>query len=349
MKKIALITITLIYCSQLIAQVPQKFSYQAVVRNAANALVTNTAVGMRISILQGSATGTVVYSETQKPTTSTNGLISISVGAGTVLSGKFAGIDWSKTPYFLKSETDITGGTNYNITGTSELLSVPFALMAGGFISTNGGTITNLLNESKTASLAFIDDSTHKVFAYSSVSNNWVAQSYTNYYPSITKFNGNFLFIDDNIKKVFVFSNSGTWVAQSYTNYSPSITIDSSNGNFIFIDDIAKTINVFDTKNSLWNAQTYTNYYPSLIVDNGTVLFVDDVSKNVLAFSSIKNSWQSQPYTNYSPSIIKANGFFFFIDDIAKKVLCFNTASGVWSSQVYVNSYQPSLIISGKN
>ncbi|MDD4385779.1 MAG: FISUMP domain-containing protein [Bacteroidales bacterium] len=105
-------------------------SYQAVIRNSNLELVTNTAIGMQISILQGSASGTAVYVEIQTPTTNDNGLASIEIGAGTVQSGDFAAINWEDAPYFIKTETDPSGGTSYTITGTSQLLSVPFALHA---------------------------------------------------------------------------------------------------------------------------------------------------------------------------------------------------------------------------
>jgi hypothetical protein len=109
------------------AQAPEQMSYQAVIRGANNALVTNQQVGMQISILQGS---TAVYEETQTPTSNTNGLVSLEIGTGTVTSGSFTAIDWSADTYFIKTETDPTGGTTYTITGTSQLLSVPFALYA---------------------------------------------------------------------------------------------------------------------------------------------------------------------------------------------------------------------------
>jgi hypothetical protein len=117
------------------AQAPQKMSYQAVVRNAANTLVANTAVGVKISVLQTSASGTSVYSERHTPTTNANGLATFEIGGGTVLAGTFATINWANGPYFIKTETDPTGGTNYTIAGTSQLASVPYALFAA-----NGGT-----------------------------------------------------------------------------------------------------------------------------------------------------------------------------------------------------------------
>jgi hypothetical protein len=85
---------------------------------------------MRISILQTTPSGTAVYVETQTPTTNANGLVSIEIGGGTVVVGNFSTINWANGPYFVKTETDPTGGTNYSITGTSQLLSVPYALYA---------------------------------------------------------------------------------------------------------------------------------------------------------------------------------------------------------------------------
>lgn len=122
--------IILISLASLTAQAPEKMSYQSVIRDAGSKLVTNQAIGMQLSIVQGSTSGTVVYVETQTPTSNANGLVSLEIGDGAVVSGDISMIDWANGPYFLKTETDPTGGTNYSITSTSELLSVPYALYA---------------------------------------------------------------------------------------------------------------------------------------------------------------------------------------------------------------------------
>ena len=101
MKKVFSILAAVLLTATVWAQSPEKMSYQAVIRNSSEALVTNTTVGMQISILQGSATGTAVYVETQTPTTNANGLVSIEIGAGTVVSGNFTNINWSNGPYIL--------------------------------------------------------------------------------------------------------------------------------------------------------------------------------------------------------------------------------------------------------
>ena len=151
MKKIYSILAGLLLTASVWAQAPQKMSYQAVIRNSSNALITSTPVGMKISILQGSPTGTAVYVETQTPSTNANGLVSLEIGTGTIVTGTFAGINWAAGPYFIKTETDPTGGTAYTIAGTNELMSVPYALFSanagvGGFIhylgeAFNGGII----------------------------------------------------------------------------------------------------------------------------------------------------------------------------------------------------------------
>ena len=130
MKKIYTVIAGLLLTASVFAQAPEKMSYQAVVRDASNSLTTNQAVGMQISILQGSATGSPVYVETQTPTTNANGLVSLEIGMGTVVSGDFTTIDWANDSYFIKTETDPTGGSTYTITGTNQLMSVPYALYA---------------------------------------------------------------------------------------------------------------------------------------------------------------------------------------------------------------------------
>ncbi len=135
----------------LFSQAPQQLSYQAVIRNSSGGLVTSHAVGMKISILQGTSTGTAVYVETHTTTTNANGLATIEIGGGSVVSGTFAGINWGSGTYFIKTETDPAGGSTYTIKGTSQILSVPYALYsnsaANGFTlpysgsgTTSGGT-----------------------------------------------------------------------------------------------------------------------------------------------------------------------------------------------------------------
>lgn len=139
MKKIVLTVGIMLGCHLVSAQAPEKMSYQAVMRNTSGQLLANQNIGVKVSVLQGSPAGTVVYSERLTGTTNVNGLISLEIGTGTVLSGTYATINWPSGNYYLKTETDPTGGTSYTITGTSQLLSVPYAMYAKTSGSSGGG------------------------------------------------------------------------------------------------------------------------------------------------------------------------------------------------------------------
>jgi len=153
MKRIYSILVAFFLTINVFAQAPHKMSYQAVIRKSNNTLLVSSPVGMQISILKGSATGTAVYVETQTTITNANGLVSLEIGTGLPITGTFAAINWATGPYFIKTETDPTGGTAYSITGTNELMSVPYALFSAngppgpqgpaGTNGTNGVSITN--------------------------------------------------------------------------------------------------------------------------------------------------------------------------------------------------------------
>lgn len=146
MKKLITTTIMVLAVALAMAQAPDKFTYQAVVRNANNTLVANAQVGVRVNILQGTATGSAVYSETHMVSSNANGLVTLNIGAGSVLHGSFANIDWADGPYFLKTDIDPNGGNNYNVTSTQQLLSVPYALYAKEAANSFSGNYNDLTN-----------------------------------------------------------------------------------------------------------------------------------------------------------------------------------------------------------
>ncbi|MFT6065631.1 MAG: hypothetical protein ACJAQX_001505 [Polaribacter sp.] len=111
----------------LLAQTPEKMSYQLVSRDASNTLLTNQQGEVQVSILQATITGSALYTETQTATTNINGLVSLEIGSGNS-SDDFSIIDRSAGPFFIKTATDPSGGGSYAIKGTSQLMSVPYAL-----------------------------------------------------------------------------------------------------------------------------------------------------------------------------------------------------------------------------
>jgi hypothetical protein len=125
MKGLFIFFIAFVFCAMGLAQKPDSFYYQAVVRNLTGELVISKPVSFRLTILEGSTSGLIVYSETQTATTSAEGLISLSIGNGFETTGNFITIDWSAEKYFLKVEIDPAGGTSYSEMSTTQILNIP--------------------------------------------------------------------------------------------------------------------------------------------------------------------------------------------------------------------------------
>lgn len=127
-----------------VSQMPQAFSYQAVVRDNTGKVVVEKVIGVKVEILLGSADGQVVYGETHAPKSSQTGTVNLLVGKGTAMQSSFADIDWSIANYFLRISMDLQGGNNYEVVSTTQMLPVPFALYAekaGNVLS--GGVVSN--------------------------------------------------------------------------------------------------------------------------------------------------------------------------------------------------------------
>jgi len=110
------------------AQAPDAVNYQAVVRDGSGQILTSQTVGIQFVIRQGSATGVSVYSESFTVTTNNYGLVHLKIGTGANQQGSFGNIDWENGPMFLETGLDNLGGTNYVVMGTTEFVSVPYAI-----------------------------------------------------------------------------------------------------------------------------------------------------------------------------------------------------------------------------
>ena len=145
------VTVTL----TVFAQAPEKMSYQAIIRSQTNSLVKNTNVSLKIIVHKGAATGTKVYEETHLVKTNNNGLVSLEIGTGNILTGNFSTIAWEKGPYYIETQVDVNGGTNYSIIGVTQLLSVPYALFAKTAERLVGTTSTTATTSSKAVIIPF--------------------------------------------------------------------------------------------------------------------------------------------------------------------------------------------------
>ena len=130
MKNLVLTTLFLVLVNLVIAQSPFFFNYQAVARDAQGQALKNQTVSLKISLLEGSNTGTVKFEEIHKLTSSKLGILNLLIGKGQNQSGILSNLDWKNNKYWLKVEMDASGGSNYSLMATTQLVSVPYALHA---------------------------------------------------------------------------------------------------------------------------------------------------------------------------------------------------------------------------
>jgi len=249
MKK--LILLSALFISLLtFAQVPQGISYQAIALNGSGAPVVSSNVRVKLSILDNSASGTVLYVETQLKTTNAQGLFNLVIGQGTLVSGAFNTINWGTNSKFLKVEMDATGGTTYLPVGTTQLLSVPYAMHAGTVSTIPSSAVSNIGTDAlKSSAFIIIDGTVVRGF------NNgiWSSQTFSQqiYSSDIIETNKMFLILDGSTVKSFA---NGTWATQSFSGQVYSSDMIGSNANFLVLD--GNTIKGFS--NGVWSTQTFS-------------------------------------------------------------------------------------------
>lgn len=121
---------------------PLAFNYSGVARNPQGNLISNTTIGIQFSILKTTALGPIQYQENHFTNTDAYGLFNLVFGSGAIQVGSMSTIDWSADNYFLQVSMDATGGTNFIIMGTTQLLSVPYSLY-----SKTAGSISGVIPE----------------------------------------------------------------------------------------------------------------------------------------------------------------------------------------------------------
>jgi hypothetical protein len=144
-KTIFLLLFAFVY-SGIYAQAPQKFRYRCVIRDTLGNIVPDQKVGIQICILEGSSSGHVRYSESQKATTNSFGLVDLEVGSGNVISGSLKSLKWCRKTYFIKIETDLSGGFKYALSQASQLLNIVYALQAENYSMTSNLKVDSLFS-----------------------------------------------------------------------------------------------------------------------------------------------------------------------------------------------------------
>lgn len=351
MKRI-LSSLIILIATVAFAQVPQGISYQAIALNGSGNPVVNAPVGVRLSVLNTSASGTVVYQETQTKTTNAQGLFNLIIGQGTAVTGTFSTIDWANGSKFLKVEIDTNGGTNYQPVGVTQLYAVPYAMVAASVIPAAGTSLGDQVADSAYSNFAFIDYDSNKAYAFNSTTGLWIQQSFSaDASPELTEAQGNFGFIDYYGNKAFVFSSSaGAWLQQTFSaDASPEFTV--SNANFAFLDYYANKAYVFNQKTATWTNQPFSSdASPEFVSSKGNFGFVDYYANKAYVFNSKTGTWVSQAFSaDASPDLTASNGNFVFADYYANKMYVFSSNTGTWIAQTFSADASPDITISPSN
>lgn len=236
------------------AQVPQGLSYQAVAFNSSGNPVVNSNVGVRISILDNSTSGTTVYSETHSKTTNSQGLFNLNIGQGTPNVGTFSLINWAQNTKFLKVEIDPNGGSNYTSIGTNQLMSVPYALFSEKSNSTN-----TISNASKTNPIIVVYTNTHAYafYQHNGATGNWSSQSLSGSILGAIASDDNIVIYTTTNAYSFHQHNGGTgnWNSQSLSGNV--IGAVASNSNIVvYTNSTAYSFHQHNGATGNWNSQS---------------------------------------------------------------------------------------------
>jgi hypothetical protein len=320
MKNIYLIVSLFLISLISFAQAPELMSYQALVRNADGDLIQEASVGIRISILQGSETGTEVYSETHTVNSNENGLVTLSIGSGST-SDDFSAIDWGNGSYYIKSETDPTGGANYTISGTSQLLSVPYALYAK---SSGDSSNTNNPGES-TQSGNFGAYSLNSCYAWDAETNTWYSRSFSGSGQAIVESEGNIGAASLNSAYAWNDSNN-TWYSQSFSG--SYLDIKAKHGNIGAISQ--NSAYAWNKDNNTWYSQSLSGSGIAIIVtSNGNIGAISQNS--AYAWNKDTNTWYSQSLSGSGISITESNGNIAVVSQ--NSAYAWNKDTNTWYSQ----------------
>jgi hypothetical protein len=257
MKTFRIILFTLFVSGTLMSQVPQGISYQAIAFNSGGTPVVAGNVGIRISIMDNSVTGTVVYSESHVRLTNNQGLFNLNIGQGSPLTGTFSDIDWATNSKFLKVEIDPAGGTNYTSAGTNQLMSVPYALYSESTNSDNIPALTNIASKNGTLMVVYTSTGGYGFTANGSGTPNWYTQGFSGTVLGAAATDSIIVVYTSTSAYGFVVSAGGTptWFSQGLSGTPLGIVTNSANGIVVYTSTTAYGFMTNSSGTPLWYSQ----------------------------------------------------------------------------------------------
>jgi hypothetical protein len=298
-------TIGLFVATLLSAQVPQAFSYQTIAFNASGAPIANGNVALRISILDNSATGTVLYTETQNKTTNSKGLVNLNIGQGTATTGTFGGINWGTNTKFVKVEMDPAGGSNYTNVGVNQLMSVPYSQVSKTVVTGAGQGIT-LTSPNGTGYTLSVDNSGNLNLPQSTTGSSSLPLNLY-FYGSNNSFNpatAELMRVNQNNEKMgykyfpantqIKFIAGQTASSQSYGSDASNYYVVPNGNSYTAVSNGFYQIRVSSTSTiggtQMFNA-TFTNITPTLSFNGGT-----PTSTTPVTYNTSTNTFTTQVY-----------------------------------------------------
>jgi len=276
MKKIILFTI-LFSISSLYAQTPQGISYQAIAFDTNGSSVINQNVGVKISILDNSITGTVVYSETHSKTTNAQGLFNLNIGLGTASIGSFSNINWGLNSKFLKVEIDPLGGIAYTSVGTNQLMSNPYALYAENINISN--LPSTIKTKSKVSKMIVVYTNTNAYGFYQNAGSSgfWTSQTLDGTPIGAVASNDNIV-VYTNTNAYGFYQNAGSsgfWTSQTL-NGTPIGAVASNDNIVVYTNANAYGFYQNAGSSGFWTSQTL----------NGTPIGAVSSNKNIVVYTN---------------------------------------------------------------
>ena len=330
------LTIAFLFFSAIVsAQAPQAFSYQAIAANANGTPVVNGTVAVRISVLDNSATGTVLYTETHSKQTNAQGLFNLNIGQGSPTTGTFSGINWGQNAKYVKVELDPAGGTNYVNVGTNQLMSVPYALFAEKATEV-GGNSSNSSDKSFDGDSSVVIHTTNSARGYSS-KNGWSSEY--NFAGNIKKVvaarKGIVLYTTANTARGF---SSKTGFSSEY-NFTGNIIGENVSNNTIVLYTDANTARGFSSSTGWSSENSFTgNITGNIASNNCSVLYTS--SNQARGFSN-SIGWSTE--YSFSGNIIGA----IAANDLIVVYTDANTARGYSATTGWSSEFSFSGTISG--
>lgn len=251
MKKFLLSMTCALFIIGAFAQAPQSLKYQAIARDNTGNLITGKSVSLRVSILQSSISGTNVYSETHTVQTNDYGLINLEIGKGSVVSGSFTGINWGTNTFFVKTEMDAAGGNSYSLMGTSQLLSVPYALYANKSEISISDHDTSAINELQNLSMNGNTLSISKGNSVALPSSPTFKQYTQEQIDTLTPSEGAMIY--DKTTKKYLYSDGVSWWTMD-KNCAIKAPVTNAGNNIFNATQTTVILNATPVKNGYWSA-----------------------------------------------------------------------------------------------